>query len=236
VISAEEQRLLVFIAAQDLVLGAHVRSLLEAEGIDADAALAALVAGGLVRRERLHSQPHAFRITRKGLSELGRDATPPPLVWHRRHAVGVAWLWLAAHSGTFGSAQQVLSEREMRALDQTTSDSPDSQRERAANVAHDDAEKRLLGVRVEGANTDPRPLHYPDLMLITSEGRVAVELQLSAASPRTLGPKITAYAANPEIVRALYLVADPATGTSLLRAAAGVGLSDFVRVQQVRVG
>ncbi len=235
-ISAEVRKVLAFIAGQQLVLGAHVRVLLQAEGSDAGACLVALVAGGLVRRDRLHNQPDAFRITSKGLSELGSSVAVPSLVWQRRHAAGVAWLWLAAHSGTFGSAQQVLSEREMRALDQTTSDSPDPQRERPVNVAHDDAEQRLFGVRIEGANTDPRPLHYPDLMLITSEGRVAVELQLAAASPRTLGPKITAYAANPEIVRALYLVADPATGSSLLRAAAGVGLSDFVRVQQVRVG
>ncbi len=73
-------------------------------------------------------------------------------------------------------------------------------------------------------------------MLITSQGLVAVELQLSAPSPTTVGPSIMAYASNPKIARALYLVADPAAGSSLLRLAAGIGLSDFITVQQVRVG
>ncbi|MDQ6821459.1 MAG: hypothetical protein M3076_14185 [Actinomycetota bacterium] len=189
--SAEARKVLAFIAGQQLVLGAHVRALLRAGGADADARLTALVAAGLVRRDRLYSEPDTFRITSKGLSELGRDGAPPPLVWHRRHAAGVAWLWLAAHSGTFGQVQQVLSEREMRALDDTSSDSPEWQRERAPSVAGARAEQ-LFGVRVEGANTDPPSLHYPDLILGTSHGRVVVELQLSAASRMTLGPRITA--------------------------------------------
>ncbi len=44
------------------------------------------------------------------LGELSSNAAVPSLAWHRRHAVGVAWLWLAASRGTFGRVQQVLSD------------------------------------------------------------------------------------------------------------------------------
>ncbi len=78
-ISAEDRRVLAFIAAQPLVLSAHVRVLLGEDGTDADTRLAALVAGGLVRRDRLNSQPDTFRITSKGLG-VGTERVGSSLV------------------------------------------------------------------------------------------------------------------------------------------------------------
>ena len=44
---------------------------------------------------------------------------PPPRVDLSTydHDVGVAWLWLAARSGTFGPMREVLSERTLRSHD-----------------------------------------------------------------------------------------------------------------------
>jgi hypothetical protein len=180
-LSAEDRQLLAFIASQRLVLGAQARLLLGGGTADADARLAPLVTAGLARRDRLHGHPDAFRITSKGLSLLLSSAPVPSPAWHRRHAIGEGWLWLAAHSGTFGSAQQVVSEREMRSLEQASSEQAGSPGDRGAEAAFTVVAPEHFGVPVRDPTSDQSHLHYPNLMLITNQGWVAVRASADRA-------------------------------------------------------
>ena len=95
---------------------------------------------------------------------------------------------------------------------------------------------KTFGVRLGGYGPGGRPrLHYPDLLLVTPDGRrVAVELELSSKG-RTRREKILrGYAADRDIDAVVYLVDNPAVGRAIRTSAARVGSSGRIQVQPVR--
>ena len=110
--------MLEFAAEHRLILAAHAAAL-----DDVSDAAAARRLSELTRRisplQRELRGPGCYLIDRSGLKAIGSDLPRPrdlDLACYR-HDVGLGWLWLAAHAGTFGPLDELLSEREMRSHD-----------------------------------------------------------------------------------------------------------------------
>ena len=236
-VNENAHKTLAFAAAHQLIVGAHVEALLNPDAVLARGELASLTATGLLsHRPIFHRQPPSYQITRRGLDAL-RSRLPEPryeLLHSYKHQIATAWLWLSAHSGALGPAEQILSEREMRAQDNptiTTRDAP------SPSGAADDRGGGTLGVPVTASQPGkPDCLHYPDLMLIANERRVAFELQLEPASAKRLHAHIAAYGAAPNIAAVVYLVPDRNTGEPIRTIAAQLGLSAPTHVQIAAIG
>jgi len=175
--------------------------------------------GLLVQEQIFQGQPAAVSITRYGLGAI-ESRLPEPHVDLRgyRHDVGVGWTWLAARDGAFGSVSEVISEREMRSHDL-----------RAGREAEP------YGIAVGGFDSHGRPArHYPDLLLVRPDGRrVAVELELSAKTPRRLDGIMRAYAGDSSISAVLYLVPDGPVRRLVDDAVMRAGIGDLVRVHSL---
>ena len=77
-------------------------------------------------------------------------------------------------------------------------------------------------------------LHYPDLVLVGSDGRrFAIELELSPKGRSRLERIIAGYGADPRVDGVLYLVDDARVARGVRTAAANVGISHLVHVQRV---
>jgi hypothetical protein len=215
-----DHTLLAFAAQQRLVLAAHVQALLGVTAGAASARLRTLVQAGYLRYERKLAGPGCYLIERAGLRATGSLLPRPREVdlATYRHDVGMAWLWLAARRGAFGSLQAVVSERQMRSQD-GRAESPEDR----------------LGVRLPGPG--PRGgerRHYPDLLLECSTGhRVAVELELTPKSRRRREEILGGYGINGRIDGVLYLVESRTMARTIERAAAACGISQMVHVQMV---
>jgi hypothetical protein len=213
--------LLWFLAEHRMALPDHAAALLNSTVEAARARLAKLAAAQYVRKEELfHKQPPMFLIAREGLEVLGSRLPVPRRDVHAyEHDAGVAWLWIAARHGTFGSLREILGERRMR--------------------SHDGARDPAIephGVRLGGAGRRGREaLHYPDLLLHTADGRrVALELELSSKGRLRLERILAGYAADARIDGVVYLVRSAATERSIQAAARRVGVESLVHIQRVR--
>jgi hypothetical protein len=208
-------------------------------GIDEDAAserLAGLQAAGLIRRTRLLAiDPGCYQITSAGLAAIASELAPPRLDPSRyRDDVGAGWLWLAAtKGGNFGPVEQVLSEREMRARDTGR-----SALEAEPRPATPGATRRIgpcFGVRLGGTDAPPSTgLHYPDLLLITSTGRVPIELELSYPAAERLGAIMSGYAAEPNIRSVLYMTDDQRVAQLVETVSGRLGISPLIHLQRIR--
>jgi hypothetical protein len=226
-ITDRDRELLEFAAQHRMVLSSHVQVLLGVSYGAATTRLRALVRAGLLgSRAFFDRQPRSYWITRAGLRAAGSEL-PPPRVDLRsyRHDVGVAWLWLAARRGAFGSLTRVVSEREMR--------SHDAIETLAASGAPQPFAVRLGGVGAGGRER----LHYPDVLLMGPGGRrVAVELELTSKSRPRRERIVAGYAADRRFEAVLYLVDSRAVGRAVRSSAERLGVSDRVHVQLVRWG
>jgi len=94
----------------------------------------------------------------------------------------------------------------------------------------------VLGVRLGGLGPRGQErLHYPDLLLHTTDGRrVALELELSSKGHR-LETILAGYGADPRIDGVVYLVESAAVARSVQAAARRLGVSSLVHVQRVRL-
>jgi hypothetical protein len=216
-----DHELLAFAAEHRLVLTSHVQTLLGTSATAASTRLRALARGGFVSYRRVfHGQPAFCQIRRKGLAVIASDLPAPRLdLACYKHDVGAAWLWLAARNGTFGPLREVLSERQLRSGDGAV-----------------DRQAEPHGVRLGGVGPHGRPrLHYPDLLLITPEGRrIAIELELSSKG-RTRREKILAgYASDSRIDAVLYLPEDRSIARAIQNSARRLGIAPLVHVQPVR--
>jgi hypothetical protein len=136
------------------------------------------------------------------------------------HDIGAAWLWIAARQGSFGPIREVLGERRLRSLD-----------------AAPDRSGPPQGVRLGGLGAHGRErLHYPDLLLVTPDGRrIGLELELSSKG-RVRREKILAgYGADARIDAVLYLVGDRRIGRSIKQSARKLGTGAIVHVHQVNL-
>ena len=218
-----DRLLLAFAAEQRFVTAAQIALLLATTTTAADTRLRVLSTGGyLLREQKLYGAPAAHRVTRVGLRATGSDlATPRKLdLATYRHDEALVWLRLAAQRGRFGPLRAVVSERRMR--------SEDGRRER-------DGPRH--GVRLGGVGPNGRDRrHYPDMVVVTASGhRVAFELELSSKGRERRERILAGYAADRRIDGVIYLVDRPGVGTLIERSAARVGISDLVRVQNVRL-
>jgi hypothetical protein len=178
--------------------------------------LSTLSADGLLSRERCAvAEASRFRITPAGADVIGSRLATPGFDPRVRHALGVGWLWLMATVGSFGSVDRVLTERQMRWVD-----------------CREGSEAPAAPLEEFGGGPGA---HYPNLMLLTKQGRIAVELVLDAPAPRVLEPVLHAYAADVRLSAVLFLVSDPWVGRLVQSVAAWLELSPLVHVQPAMV-
>jgi hypothetical protein len=221
-ITARDRELLGFAAKHRFILPAHVQALLGVSAAAAYARLRTLCQIGLLKREqKFHREPACYLVTRAGLAVAGSELPRPRLDLRcYDHDIGVAWLWLAAHSGAFGSLREVISERQLRSAD-----------------ARAQPGQRPLAVRLGGSGPGGRErLHYPDLLLVDAAGqKVAIELELTAKGRSRREKILSGYAADPGVAAVLYLVRDNATERSIATSARKLGISARVHVQRVQL-
>jgi hypothetical protein len=223
----DRDRLILEMAAEHrLILAAQVQALLGIAPSTASSRLRALSSSGYLSARRVFAgHPTLHQITRSGLEVLGSRLPRPRLDLRAYdHDIGLGWLWLAARTGTFGPLSTVVSERTMR--------SQDGRREGAQHPSPDGP----MGVRLGG--TGPRGherLHYPDLLLVTPDGRrIAVELELSAKGSLRREKILAGYGSDPRIDAVLYLVDQPGVARAIQASARRLGISHHVHVQWVR--
>lgn len=237
-VSDRDGEVLAFAAAHRFVLASHIHILLKTSERDARGRLAALEEAGLVRHEcALPSEPRCYQITRSGLVAIGSDLPPRQLdLRSYRKDVGVAWLWLAARDGVFGEADRVLSNLELRSLDQTRTvpERPEGRSESGTLTLDRDEPPFGVSVHSSAPGVAPR-LHYPDLMVIIEGHRIAIELALSMSGQRRVEQILEGYRAEPSIAVALYLVDDDLVSRSIRTPAAALGISDRIHVQGVQL-
>jgi hypothetical protein len=220
-LTPRDLELLGFAAEHHLVLPDHARALLGASADAARARLAALARAGFLTGYRpFHARPSCYQITSRGLGAIGSDLRPPRQLDLRsyEHEVGAGWLWLAARSGRFGRLRDVVAERRLR--------SEDARPERA---------EPPYGVRLGGLGPRGRErLHYPDLLLVSADGRrIAVELELSSKGRARREGILAGYGAAARIDAVLYLVRDRRIGRSIQDSARRLGIGPLVHVQPV---
>lgn len=224
-LTEQDQELLGFLAEHRLVLPEQAAALLDRAPDTARARLSRLESAGYVRSESVfRGHPPMYLITRPGLRVLGSGLEPPRIeVRAYQHDVGVAWLWLAAHGGTFGPLREIIAERRLRSHD-------------GARRSDLDAVEPL-GVRLGGFGARGQErLHYPDLLLRTADGRrVALELELSPKGRTRLETILMGYGADPRIEGVVYLVDKASVARSVTDAARRLGVSSRVHVQRVRL-
>jgi len=213
--------LLTFLAEHRLALASHVAVLLGTSAPAATARLNRLDRAGLLkRRDAFPGEPRSYQITRNGLAIIG-SPLPAPRVDLRAYAhdVGVAWLWLAARTGTFGPLQEITGERRLR--------STDGAREHGAEP---------LAVRLGGFGPHGTERHhYPDLVIRTADGRrIALELELTQKTRTRLETILSGYGADPRFDGVVYLVQSPAVARAVRAAARRLGISERVHIRRVR--
>ena len=217
-ITDRDRVLLSFVAEHRFVLSTHVEALLGVSSHLANRRLRALTSARLLSGERGPYGGDYHLITRRGLDVIGSDLPRPRFdVRTHWHDVGIAWLWLAARAGAFGSLSEIVSERRMRSNDGAA-----------------DQLAQSFGVRLGGWGVGGRArLHYPDLLLEDEQGhRVAIELELSGKK-RTHREKILAgYSFDRRIDAVVYFVDDPAVARAVNASVARLGLSSMVHVQR----
>jgi hypothetical protein len=216
----EDHSLLAFAAEHRFVLAAHAAALLGVTEIVARERLSKLCRAGLLIEKRVFDgHPLTYRITRDGLKMAGSGLRAPNLdVSRYDHEVGAAWLWLAARHGAFGPMRGVLAERRLRSRDATGA------------VAGEPLAVRLGGTGWAGRQR----LHYPDLLLVDSNGRrIAVELELSSKGRGRRESILGGYAADARFAAVLYVVESPQLARSIRASAARLEIPWLVHVQRV---
>ena len=214
-------RLLTFLAEHRLALETHLRSVLGASADATRTRLRALARGGFLTYPRVFDgEPAACQIRRPGLAAIGSRLPPPRLnLACYEHDVGAAWLWLAACSGTLGPMREVIAERVLRSHDRSA-----------------DRDREPFGVRLGGVGPGGQErLHYPDLLLVTRQGRsIAIELELTSKGRTRREGILAGYAVDSRIDAVLYLVERGPLGRAIEGSAARMGVADRVHVQYFR--
>lgn len=239
-LTERDLELLAFIAEHRIVLAYQVRRFLGASSSVAYARLRALSAAGLVRqRKALYGHPSCYQATSQGIGAAGRSYRAQEIDYGRlQHDLGLASLWLAARAGTFGPFQSLISERAMRSSDASAANALGKASTAGApagadQYGYDDSRQ---GVRLGGVGERGRErLHYPDLLLVTPQGkRIALELELTSKGAARREKILMGYAFDRKIDAVVYLVRDLPIGRKIRDSARRLGISDLVHVQLIK--
>jgi hypothetical protein len=224
-ITDRDRDLLAFLAEHRFVLREQLEALLGVSAAAANARLLALRRAGLVRWQAPQYDGHSagYQIRARGLGSIGSPLSAPrrPDPRGYAHDVGLAWLWLAATTESFGAMREVVSERQMRSHD---------------GRADDPAAR--IGIRLGGVGRGGRERrHYPDLLLRTATGHtVAIELELSRKGRTRLETILAGYGADRRVDAVLYLVSSEQLARQVKAAAARLGVSSVVHLQRFAWG
>lgn len=228
-LTVRDRELLRFIAGHPFVLACHVQELLGVDRAVAYRRLSGLINAGLLAHRRIfHAEPGVFQITPGGLGLIDSSLREPRLdLRSYRHDVGVGWLWLMARAGRFGSAEAVVSERELRG---------GYERARARRLDPLDPDPVLgepAGLTVDlDATAARQQLHHPDILVCRPGGRrVALELELSLKSRARLERILLAYSLAPELEQVVYLTDSRAVSRALTAAVEAFALDGLVWVR-----
>lgn len=220
-----DEKLLLFIAANELITAQQAAALLEITEQAATDRLDALATEALVTRVVLSSRLAAgYRITAKGADQL--DSALPHLrpldAQTYRHEIAVAWLYAAARNGRLGDLRDVLSRREMQAADSTL---------RTESLL-DTQGARFKDQPTPGQDLDPR-YAYPDLALVQAAGGWAtVDVLLTPPGSDWLRTML-GRCHRDQLIRAQLFLVEQNDGIEedINTAAERLGLRDRVHVQ-----
>ena len=225
--------LLAFVASSPVVLAAQVASLVRIRDDVPPDLVAELVGDGLMEAApRLRGQGEAYRITAAGLRAIGSDLLVPSIDLRRYwQDVGAGWLSVAARRGRFGEEiERVFLQREMRAADHRAQGEGalvDSGWSAAVRAKAADAAFAVW----PGEGAGPAVAHYPDVILVLAQGRVAMQLVLEVPSPRSMTAVVEAYARKQTLATTVLIVPGPALRESLMALVERCGAGDRVMVQ-----
>ncbi|HEX3241348.1 MAG TPA: helix-turn-helix domain-containing protein [Solirubrobacterales bacterium] len=194
-----------------------VEQVMAALGVGRTAAyrrVAACVERGLLERlSLLRDEPSLLRATRDGLRYAGLGlpvaVISPGSVTHWLRCASVA----LSLEEQFGS-DRVLTERELRAAEQVE----------GAPIA-----SAKVG---ELASGEPR-LHRPDLAVLTDDGTIAVEVELTPKAPRRLEDLIRAWRRASWVAEVRYLCAPGQTRRAVERAVQKVRAESRVSIEDL---
>ena len=217
-VTNRDRELLAFIAAHPFVLAAHVQAWLGPCMSVCYRRLQALVDAGLLSYRRIfHAQPGCYQITNGGLRVASSVLPRPRIDLHTyAHDAGAVWLWLAAREGAFGRPRRLLSERELRHLDQLAE-------------AYDEP----FGLPIPGKDRHGRQrAHYPDVSVVLEDtAHVALELELSLKGRRRLEEIVLAYSLERRLRAVVYVTNRRSVAAAVREQAAAYGAGDLVDVR-----
>jgi len=217
-VTQRDRELLAFVAAHPFVLASHVQAWLGSGRSVCYRRLDALTNVGLLSHQRIfHAQPGCYQVTNGGLGIAG-STLPRPQVTLRTyvHDAGAPWLWLAAADPATCRAERILTEREIRHLDQQAEPFED---------------RFGLGL-VDPIAREGHRFHYPDVLAILADGtRVAFELELSQKSRRALEQIFLAYSLDSRLRSVIYVTNHRRVASALRKQIAAFGLGDLVEVR-----
>lgn len=201
-----------WLARQRVATAMQVARLFEVDLSKAYRRLRAMVVRGLVRHERVfHLEPGVYLATASGIGCIDLQLPPPKLdIRTLRHDLRVTALCVSY----LRSEVPVTTEREMRAIDSC------GERPRYAAV--------LSG---EAASGRPR-LHFPDL-LVESDGRRAIEVELTPKRRRRLDQIIGAYVRARHLDGVVYYVRTCQVERLVREAAERTHADDLVQVRRL---
>jgi hypothetical protein len=212
---SRDQELVRFAGRHGLVAIRHVMAELGVGRTAAYRRVGGCVEAGLLERvDLLATEPGLLRATRDGLRYAGLGLplakVTPGAVDHMLRCTTTAQM-LARH---YGDAQ-VLSERELVLAEQI-------------------AGKALASADL-GEHRDRTRLHRPDLAVLTEEGTIAIEVELTPKAPRRLYALIRAWrwTIGSRVVKEVHYHCAPGqTRKAVERAVAKVRAEQFIQIGQ----
>jgi hypothetical protein len=209
-----DRRLLRFVARHGIVSIDHVMREMGVARTAAYRRVASCIEAGLLQRlELLREEPSLLRATRQGLRYAGlgvlrvAEVSPGGL----DHALRCATT--AQRLGDRFGHERVRSERELLFAEQLAD--------------------RPLASAVMGRLPNRKPrLHRPDLVFLADEGPIAIEVELTAKTPRRLEAILLAWYQASWVWQVHYYCAPGQTRRAVDRAAArvGVGVRDRIYI------
>lgn len=208
---SRDQELVRYVGRHGIVSISHV---MEAMGVGRTAAyrrVAVCVEGGLLERlDLLRSEPSLLRATREGLRYAGLGLSvavvSPGAVDHWLRCVSTAHV-LDKHYGP----ERVLTEREL-AFAELVEGRP------------------IASAKIGRLPDGTARLHRPDLAILSKEGTIAVEVELTPKSPRRLARIMFAWSRARWIKEVHYLCRPGQTLRAVERAVAAAGAASKVVV------